>query len=142
MVKNKEKGEICKYCIVKRRGHTEEFDERKVYASCYAACLSSHVEHMEAEKISEKVTKEIKTWARKKKRVDSSEIFKKVIVVFKKHNEDAGIVKELSLNTFPAFLVNNVNKFSGVQAADKIRENFCMLNSVAECALGLTKSLV
>jgi len=63
-------------------------------------------------------------------------------VDFEKHDEDSEIVKELGINTFPAFLINNKIKFGGVQAADKIRENFCQLNSVTECALGLTKSLV
>jgi len=87
-------GQTCKYCIVKRKGHTEEFDERKVYASCYAACLSSHVEHVEAEKICEKVAKEIKTWTRKKKSVDSSEIFRKVTDAMKKHNKDAAFMYE------------------------------------------------
>jgi hypothetical protein len=40
--------------------------------------LSAHIEHHKAEKICEKVSKEIKTWAKKKKQVDSSEIFKKI----------------------------------------------------------------
>ena len=87
-------GAKFKYCIVKRKGHEEEFDEKKVYASCYAACLSSHIEHTEAEKLSEKVNKEIKTWARKKMTVDSSEIFKKVIAAMKKHNKDAAFMYE------------------------------------------------
>jgi len=87
-------GQTCKYCIVKRKGHTEEFDERKVYASCYAACLSSHVEHTAAEKICEKVAKEVKTWARKRKSADSSEIFEKVIAAMKKYNEDAAFMYE------------------------------------------------
>ena len=87
-------GAKCKYCIVKRKGHTEEFDERRVYASCYAACLSSHIEHMKAEKICEKVSKEIKAWARKKKTVSSDEIFRQVIVAMKKHNEDAAFMYE------------------------------------------------
>jgi len=87
-------GAKCKYCTVKRRGHTEEFDERKVYASCYAACLSSHVPHVEAEKISEKVSRDIKTWARKKKLVNSTEIFNKVIAMMKKHNRDAAFMYE------------------------------------------------
>ena len=93
MKKTKE-GQIYKYCTVKRRGHTEEFDERKVYASCYAACLSSHVPHMDAEKISEKVSRDIKTWARKKKSVNSTEIFNKVIALMKKHNRDAAFMYE------------------------------------------------
>ena len=96
-VKMKQKiieGAKCKYCIVKRKGHAEEFDERKVYASCYAACLSSHVEHNAAEKICEKVSKEIKTWATKRKYADSSEIFKRVIAAMKKHNKDAAFMYE------------------------------------------------
>ena len=94
MTKKFIEGAKCKYCIVKRKGHAEEFDERKVYASCYAACLSSHVPHMEAEKICENVSKEIKTWAKKKKQVDSSEIFQKVTVALKKHNKDAAFMYE------------------------------------------------
>jgi len=87
-------GAKCKYCIVKRKGHSEEFDERKVYASCYAACLSSYVPHMKAEKICEKVAKEIKVWARKKKMVKSDDIFKKVVAAIKKHNKDAAFMYE------------------------------------------------
>jgi len=63
-------------------------------------------------------------------------------VNFTKHNEDSSIVKELGINTFPAFLINNINKFGGVQSADKIRENYCQLNSITPCVLGLSKSLV
>ena len=87
-------GAKCRYCIVKRKGHAEEFDERKVYASCYAACLSSHVPHVEAEKICGKVAKKIKAWARKNKTVSSDEIFVKVTAAIKKHNEDAAFMYE------------------------------------------------
>ena len=87
-------GAKCKCCIVKRKGHTEKFDERKVYASCYAACLSSHVPHVEAEKICGKVANEIRAWARKKKAVSSDEIFAKVTAAIKKHNEDAAFMYE------------------------------------------------
>jgi len=41
--------------IVKRRGHKEEYDERKVYASAYAACLNVHLGEIEAEEIATKV---------------------------------------------------------------------------------------
>lgn len=87
-------GAKCKYCIVKRKGHTEEFDERKVYASCYAACLNTQIREEDSEKIAGKVSKEIKTWVRKKKYVDSSEIFKKVVTVLKKHNKDVAFMYE------------------------------------------------
>jgi len=64
------------------------------------------------------------------------------IVILEKHDSDSEIVEELGINTFPVFLVNNKIKFSGVQSADKIRENFCQVNSAMPCALGLSKSLV
>jgi len=82
------------HCIVKRKGHLEEFDERKVYASCYAACLSSHVLHKEAEKVCDKVGKEVNNWAKKKKKMDSSEIFKKITSTMKKYNKDAAFMYE------------------------------------------------
>jgi len=63
-------------------------------------------------------------------------------VNFTKHDEDSSIVKELGINTFPTFLINNKIKFGGVRSADKIRENFCKLNSITPCVLGLSKSLV
>ena len=63
-------------------------------------------------------------------------------VDFEKHNSDDEIVKELGINTFPTFLVNNKIKFSGVQSANKIKENFCSMNKLDECELGLTKKLV
>lgn len=64
------------------------------------------------------------------------------VVIFEKHDENSEIAKSLGINTFPAFLINNKIKFSGVQAADKIRENFCEMNKVSECSLELSKSLV
>jgi transcriptional regulator NrdR family protein len=94
MGRKTKKGSICKYCIVKRKGHAEEFDERKVYASCYAACLSSHIHHLKAEKICEKVSKEVKAWATKRKFATSDLIFEKVISAMKKQDNDAAFMYE------------------------------------------------
>ena len=88
------KEKIYKYGTVKRRGHQEEFDERKIYASCYAACLNTQIKHTQAEKICEKVSKEVKAWAKKKKIVDSSDIFKKMITAMKKHDKNAAFMYE------------------------------------------------
>ena len=87
-------GEKCRYCIVKRKGHAEEFDERKVYDSCYAACLNAQIEHKKAEKICEKVSRELKAWARKKKYADSSDIFREVIAEMKKYDKNAAFMYE------------------------------------------------
>ena len=65
-------------------------------------------------------------------------------VKFEKHNiDDDELAKELSLNpeVSPVFLVNNKIKFDGAQSADKIKENFCWVNSATECALELSAVL-
>lgn len=78
--------------IVKRLGHEELFDEKKVYASCYAACLSSHIKHVEAEKISEKVCRDVKKWMKDKKRVTSTQIFKETGRALKKYDKNASFM--------------------------------------------------
>tara|TARA_Y100000310_G_scaffold216585_1_gene217607 strand:+ start:1836 stop:2105 length:270 start_codon:yes stop_codon:yes gene_type:complete len=80
--------------IVKRRGHEELFDERKVYASCYSACLSSHIKRVDAEKICEKVTKEIKSWIKDKKKVTSPGISRQIVVAMRKYSKDASFMYE------------------------------------------------
>jgi len=93
-MKQTKEGRICKYCIVKRKGHTEEFDERKVYASCYAACINTQMKAKEAEKICEKVAKDLKAWATKRRYAKSSEIFDKVTAAIKKHDKNAAFMYE------------------------------------------------
>ena len=74
----KKEGQKCKNCIVKRKGHTEEFDERKVYASVYAACASAHYDETKCEKIADAVAKTIKKLVKNKKSMQSLEIRKKI----------------------------------------------------------------
>ena len=80
--------------IVKRHGHRERFDERKVYASCYAAFLSCHLSHEQSEKLCEKVAKEVTAWIKGKKEVNSSQIFQEVVRVMKKYHKDAAFMYE------------------------------------------------
>lgn len=75
--------------IVKRKGHKEIFDERKVYASVYAACLASHVQHQEAELIASKVSNEIKEWIKSKEETTSSDLSKKITDELKSLNKEA-----------------------------------------------------
>ena len=65
-------------------------------------------------------------------------------IEYNKHivNKESSLVKSLDINTFPSFLVNNKIKFSGVQPAETIKENFCKLNKLDECNNKLTESLV
>ena len=64
MKKAKKKAEVS---IVKRRGHMEEYDEKKVYGSCYYACMSAHVPEKEAEKIAKDCMKKGNSWMANKK---------------------------------------------------------------------------
>jgi len=63
-------------------------------------------------------------------------------IEFKTYDSDSRIARELGINTFPAFLINNKLKFSGVQPANKVKENFCKLNDLDECGQKLSENLV
>ena len=80
--------------IVKRKGHTEIYDERKVYGSCYFACRNAHLSEKEAEEICRKVSEVMTKWVKKQKVVSSNDIFKTLIQELKKHNEDAAFLYE------------------------------------------------
>lgn len=78
--------------VVKRRGHKEQFDERKLYASVYAACLSCHIDKEEAESVANLVTREVKKWIDERKEVSSDQIFKQIGEELKHLNEDAAFM--------------------------------------------------
>lgn len=82
------------HVIVKRKGHTEAFDERKVYGSCYFACRNSHLSEKESEEISGKVSALVAKWANKQKSFSSADIFRKLIEELNKHNKDAAFMYE------------------------------------------------
>ena len=42
--------------IIKRKGHKERFDERKVFASVYAACMSGHMDRKKCEEVFGRLT--------------------------------------------------------------------------------------
>ncbi|MEK6902357.1 MAG: ATP cone domain-containing protein, partial [archaeon] len=60
--------------VVKRRGHTEKFDERKIYASIYEACHVDGMKTEKAEKIASAVTNAVKKWIEKKDTVNAQQI--------------------------------------------------------------------
>ena len=87
--------------IIKREGHEEHYDERKVYASCYAACLNVRLANKEeAEKICEAVTAEINEWIDTKDEVNSDELFARVTNALKKQNPDAAYMYETHRDIF------------------------------------------
>ena len=88
------KGQICKICIVKRRGGQEEFDEKKAYASVYSASRVGGLKEKEAERLADKITKQVKKWVDKKKLIDSKQIFTLVVKLLNKENKEVAFLYE------------------------------------------------
>lgn len=93
--KAKKKAEVY---IVKRRGHLEKYDEKKVYGSCYYACMSAHCTEKEAEKISKTCMTTINKWMKSKKRVTAHQIYKVTSTAIKKHNKNAAFMYETHMD--------------------------------------------
>jgi transcriptional regulator NrdR family protein len=93
----KKEGQACKNCIVKRKGHSEEFDEKKVYGSVYAACASAHCEECECEKTADEITKKIKKFVKSKKMIKSEDIRKRIETELKKKDEELAFFYEQHL---------------------------------------------
>ncbi len=76
--------------IVKRKTHTEPYDERKLYASIYAACQSVREPAGSAELIADKVVKDVGVWIAKKHEVTSNDIRRQAASHLRTYNPDAG----------------------------------------------------
>lgn len=75
--------------IVKRNNTVEQYDERKVYASIYAACLSVHEPTQTAKLIATKVTDNVTGWISKRSEVTSNDIRKTAADYLKNINPHA-----------------------------------------------------
>ncbi len=80
--------------VVKRHGHAEAFDERKIYASVYESCHAAQLSTKQAEKIAASVSLHVKKWVEKKTHVNSNEIHREVVKALKKNHEDAAYLYE------------------------------------------------
>lgn len=76
--------------IVKRAGHTEAYDEKKLYASIYAACLSVREHPGSGELIAQSVVSEFAQWLADKHEVTSNDIRNQAAAHLKVINPDAG----------------------------------------------------
>ena len=90
--KGKAKSKMPAICIVKRKGHCEAYDERKIYGSCYYACRSCHLSEKESEEICSRVCKSLNRLVKYKKEVSSNDIFSLITKELKRHNEDAAFM--------------------------------------------------
>ena len=75
----KKSDECLTRCIVKRKGHLEHYEERKVYASVYAAALNCHYSEKKSKKIAKQVARKITLWLDGKKHITSNHIRKEII---------------------------------------------------------------
>ena len=81
--------------IVKRSpDYTEPYDERKLYASVYAACLCVRTPAGEAELTAERICQDIAPWIDGKKEVTSHDIRHKATEHLKIYNPDAAYMYE------------------------------------------------
>ncbi len=84
--------------MVKRKGHTEDYDERKVYGSVYAACyvvkLSEKKCEQTASRVAKDITKIVKKGATKNVCLDTSVIKRLATAKLRKHNKDAAFMYE------------------------------------------------
>ena len=80
--------------IVKRHGHNEAFDERKLYASIVNACLATRMTDQEAELIADNVTNHVKQWLEPKHEVTSHDIKRATVRHFEAYNPDAAHLYE------------------------------------------------
>lgn len=75
--------------IVKRAGHPEPYDSRKLYASIYAACLAMREPAGTAEILAEKVVNDVEAWLSKKSEVISNDIRRVAAKHLYAYNRDA-----------------------------------------------------
>jgi len=82
-----------KVSIVKRSpGHVEPYDERKLYASIYASCLSVRTPQGEAELTADRVCRDLQPWLATKDEITSADIRRKAAEHFTVYNPNAAYV--------------------------------------------------
>lgn len=78
--------------VVKRRGHTESYDQRKVYASVYSALLAVRIQEREAELVAAQVCEHINNWIAPKHEVTSGDISRQATKHLHGFNPDAAFL--------------------------------------------------
>ena len=78
--------------IVKRKGHNQEFDSRKIYGSVFASCMVLRMSDGEAELLADTVSKEVSNQVAGASQVSSTQIHNWVVESLKKYNPDAAFM--------------------------------------------------
>lgn len=75
--------------IVKRAGHSEPYDQRKLYASVYSAMLAVKTPVGSAEVIADKICQDVEAWLNNKTEVTSADIMRNAHKYFEILSPDA-----------------------------------------------------
>lgn len=78
--------------IVKRAGHRETYDQRKLYASIFSACISVREHPGTAELVAQEVVEQFEAWMATKHEVTSTDISHQVGLALQIINPDAGYI--------------------------------------------------
>jgi transcriptional regulator NrdR family protein len=81
--------------IVKRKGHSEPYDIKKLYASIYSACLAVRTPEGEAELVAERVVGHMNEWLEPKHEVTAHDIRTQAAKHLKAYNPDASYLYEV-----------------------------------------------
>lgn len=85
--------------VVKRRGKSEPFDEKKLYSSVLAACKECKLGEKESDALSWKMVDEVKEFLEGKVEVNSTEIFGLVIQKLARDNEPVAFMYQTHRET-------------------------------------------
>ncbi len=80
--------------IVKRKGHKEKFDVRKLYASIYAACISVRCSDEQAENLASITSHEVGQMFAEQETVQSSVLRKAAAEVLHRFHPEASFIYE------------------------------------------------
>ena len=77
---------------IKRKSNVEKYDEKKVYASVYAAALNAHHNERESEELADVVSKRVTKWAKNHSHIDSNDIREQIISNLKELDKDVAVM--------------------------------------------------
>ena len=89
----KKKIGICRH-VIKRKGHQEIYDEKKVYASVYSAALNCHYSEKKSEKLAERVMKAVNKLVESKRVFNSSSIRNFILGILERIDSDVALMYE------------------------------------------------
>lgn len=78
--------------IVKRKGHSEEFEPRKIYASVFSACMVLRMSDSEAELLADAVSKEVAERASTSEELSAKNLHSWVVQSLEKLNKDVAFM--------------------------------------------------